>query len=736
MANDGFRVPSDLSTQIAVNRLLVQEQGKIPIQELRLAIAKQNEEAERQQSNLEADAKATRNVHELLREAMAANVLEVVVFFRNLDQDDLGRVDEKEFLQALPFLKIKDATSHDMAELFARLDVDASGSICYGELKEAQQSVVSQASLQFAVIEGKEPKDVPPGNIDAVLQSDSRSRQLKELLFTRQVAHIDKHVKDKQVKSFVATGEALMPDEFVELLQTSRQQHTVAVAREAREAARARKVSLLCGKRTVLSERNCLKALSTKPQFDPYFNDNWGLRQQVLDLLQLGVRTALLRDRVRRRTRTVHATLGHANVSLSNRHAMRMVMLERVRLGGAAAVVSDEGEDGAAAAPGGCTRAAAVANGLDRIAPFVFPSEAHGGNSARIEPISVRELAPSDELKLLALRVPRRHAQMDYANQTLCGPGSLPTLEVTRQLRCGAALEEGRPVPSGEIPLLPSVPLSPALLQPPTASPEPWPAELEITLLAAAPAAAIGAALAAEVAEVGMKSVSTAEAAAPAITPVPSSVALALANHASGSARLGVHAPGAPPPYCETDASMQLRPRPVPPNVYWRDEPVGSAAGLCLLRQPTKSTWWRAIRDPWADALVELPRPMRRVQMVDVADELSEDESDTDVEFAQPTEQRLREIFVLPDASGSCGDKAKVQSPANYAGVAAAHAGALTRVVSPERVLPLDLKSELAREDSAMQANDAKELREWLGDKIAALNKFVDSRRLQLVNSR
>ena len=77
MANDGFRVPSDLSTQIAVNRLLVQEQGKIPIQELRLAIAKQNEEAERQQSNLEADAKATRNVHELLREAMAANVLEV-----------------------------------------------------------------------------------------------------------------------------------------------------------------------------------------------------------------------------------------------------------------------------------------------------------------------------------------------------------------------------------------------------------------------------------------------------------------------------------------------------------------------------------------------------------------------------------------------------------------------------------------------------------------------------------
>ena len=77
MTKDGFRVPPDLSTQIAVNRLLLQEQGKIPIQELRLVIAQQNEEAERQQSNLEADAKATQTVHELLREAMAANALEV-----------------------------------------------------------------------------------------------------------------------------------------------------------------------------------------------------------------------------------------------------------------------------------------------------------------------------------------------------------------------------------------------------------------------------------------------------------------------------------------------------------------------------------------------------------------------------------------------------------------------------------------------------------------------------------
>ena len=76
-AKDGFRVPPNLSTQIAVNRLLLQEQGKIPIQELRLVIAKQNEEAARQQAKLEADAKATLSVQERLREAMAARASEV-----------------------------------------------------------------------------------------------------------------------------------------------------------------------------------------------------------------------------------------------------------------------------------------------------------------------------------------------------------------------------------------------------------------------------------------------------------------------------------------------------------------------------------------------------------------------------------------------------------------------------------------------------------------------------------
>ena len=45
-----------------------------------------------------------------------------------------------------------------------------------------------------------------------------------------------------------------------------------------------------------------------------------------------------------------------------------------------------------------------------------------------------------------------------------------------------------------------------------------------------------------------------------------------------------------------------------------------------------------------------------------MAEELSEDESDTEVEVALPTDQRLREIFLLPDAAASPGAEEEQQS--------------------------------------------------------------------------
>ena len=237
---DGYRVPPALDNQIAVNRLLLQQAGKIPIPELRAAIAKQNEEAEKQSAALEAAAKATQTIQEQLREAMANNALQVVALFRDIDRDGSGSVDQEEFARALPLLKIHNASPEDMAELFKEMDADGSGSISYGELRQHRQASVAQVSSQFGEIEGKEVKDVAPMEIDSSLQGESRSRQLKELLFTRQITAIETYEKNKEVKSFVALGEALMPEPFQEHLKEGRIAFAEAEARKARDTDRAR----------------------------------------------------------------------------------------------------------------------------------------------------------------------------------------------------------------------------------------------------------------------------------------------------------------------------------------------------------------------------------------------------------------------------------------------------------------------------------------------------------------
>merc|ERR1719487_673354 len=113
--------------------------------------------------------------------------------------------------------------------------------------------------------------------------------------------------------------------------------HAEAEARKERDAGRARDAAELTERRAQLSEEQVLQALGTTPSFDPYLNDNWGMRQQVLDLLQLGVRTALLRNRAGRRAKAVRAALAKANVSLGDKKGVRALVLERARSAGGAA---------------------------------------------------------------------------------------------------------------------------------------------------------------------------------------------------------------------------------------------------------------------------------------------------------------------------------------------------------------------------------------------------------------
>eukprot|EP00908_Phaeocystis_cordata_P023880 Transcript_6334.p2 GENE.Transcript_6334~~Transcript_6334.p2 ORF type:complete len:525 (-),score=220.09 Transcript_6334:116-1690(-) len=433
--------------------------------------------------------------------------------------------------------------------------------------------------------------------------------------------------------------------------------------------------------------------------------------------------------------------------------------------GGAADEEGGEGGGGGGGGAGGKEPAAAVS--LQGVAPFMFPSEPGGGGATRGEPIAVEPIAPFDELKPLPLRVPRRHADMGYSAQAFASPGSFPTLETQRPLRQGAAGEAGRPLPSGEPSLYSTVPMPPQLLQypPPPPSPLAETKGFDETALDEVSAAAPAAAPAAEGEGEGEGEAGAPAAVAPKMAPPSVSVAAALRAKAEGSnnfltAPTGTPRVHAPPEYTEIDAAMQLRAQPVTPNLYWKTEEVGSSTGIALLRVPTISSRWRLDRDPWPDAKVAIPRPMKGPRDFDTREELSSDESDTEIEhLVQPvTEQRLREIFVIPDqygrfpneippeesqAGGGEGEgegegEAGAPPPPKYrAGFGPVevpseglHCGPTLDGgrVPPERVLPLDMGSELAVAEAALQAEyeqKRKEDRERLTNSLAELNQYI-----------
>jgi hypothetical protein len=88
-----------------VNKLLSQKPGKLPITEIRAAIAAQRERSEREREAVEracADSVATR-----LRRALLEKAISAIALFEELDVDGSGSVDVHEFALALPLLKVK-----------------------------------------------------------------------------------------------------------------------------------------------------------------------------------------------------------------------------------------------------------------------------------------------------------------------------------------------------------------------------------------------------------------------------------------------------------------------------------------------------------------------------------------------------------------------------------------------------------------------------------------------------
>ena len=143
-------------------------------------------------------------------------------------------------------------------------------------------------------------------------------------------------------------------------------------------------------------------------------------------------------------------------------------------------------------------------------------------------------VAPFDEIKCFALRVPRTYQQMGYGTEPLTLPGTFPSLLSDTPQRLGAPFEEGAELPTGDPSSFPASPLPRPLLTAclPLAPPPP------------ARAAAASEGEGTEGAEV--------------------KVPAAAASAASGSVR-----PLAPPPlYNETCVELQFRAQ-VPPIVQY-----------------------------------------------------------------------------------------------------------------------------------------------------------------------
>jgi len=209
----------------------------------------------------------------------------------------------------------------------------------------------------------------------------------------------------------------------------------------------------------------------------------------------------------------------------------------------------------------------------------------------------------------------------------------------------------------------------------------------------------------------------------------------------------------AQPPICvETDVRQMLRPSPLRYNEYWKHERIGWSSAILLLEDISLSFKWRAAHEPWVDALVELPENMMGVHPPDCAEELGEDESDTEIDptlLFPPSLDQINSVFDLPppltgpataaprgelpeeEAVLSAPECEQQMSPT--AAAAAVDEGVVT--ILPRRSLAVDVHSESARAEVELNTNALAKRRDnrlRLCKGMAQLNELIEQPRHQL----
>ena len=141
-----------------------------------------------------------------------------------------GVVTRAAFVMCRKLLKVKAATAEDVGRLFDdKIDHQKLGKVDYSHLER-----VARRNAKVGRVGGAAARE--RDELDQALQGPERSRQLQELIWSREVAAIAEYEKSKEVKSFVAIGQKVMEPEVIEATIKARAEFKDKVEREERRA--------------------------------------------------------------------------------------------------------------------------------------------------------------------------------------------------------------------------------------------------------------------------------------------------------------------------------------------------------------------------------------------------------------------------------------------------------------------------------------------------------------------
>ena len=132
-----------------------------------------------------------------------------------------------------------------------------------------------------------------------------------------------------------------------------------------------------------MHQASVAEAAKAVPNFDPYLNETWGKREAVLGTFQQGVRVAALRTRVDLRIRTLRASLQRAGIALTDKAAVRQLVISRTK-GGAGASPAPSAESGAGGASNRNQEGSEHGLSMSGLAHFAFPEPPDKGAQPQV----------------------------------------------------------------------------------------------------------------------------------------------------------------------------------------------------------------------------------------------------------------------------------------------------------------------------------------------------------------